>query len=144
MQGRHGLRLLFSSFPHGWPGIGLLLLRLAAGVSGLADGYSIALLHADMGSSHWVPGLLELLLGIVLLAGFLTPIAAALAAIRTLYIGLPLFAVQDPEVHRSAFALLYLATICAAIMLLGPGALSLDSRLFGRREIVIPKSRPQA
>lgn len=96
-----------------------------------------------MTSSRWAPGLLELLLGLVLLAGFLTPIAAALAAMRTLYIGLPLLAIPDPVLHQSALAMLYLATICVALMLLGPGAFSIDSRLFGRREIIIPKGPPQ-
>jgi hypothetical protein len=32
-----------------------------------------------------------------------------------------------------------LAAISAAVVLLGPGAFSLDARLFGRREIVIPE-----
>lgn len=116
-----------------------MLLRLAVGVSGLADGFHIALLHADIGPARWTPGLLELLLGVVLVAGFLTPIAATLAAIRALYIGLPLLVIQDPASHQSAFALLYLAIICTALTLLGPGAFSLDAHLFGRREIIIPK-----
>jgi hypothetical protein len=34
-----------------------------------------------------------------------------------------------------------LAAISAAFVLLGPGAFSLDARLFGRREIVIPEGR---
>jgi len=33
--------------------------------------------------------------------------------------------------------------LAAAIALLGPGAFSLDARLFGRREIVIPKDKKQ-
>jgi uncharacterized membrane protein YphA (DoxX/SURF4 family) len=31
-----------------------------------------------------------------------------------------------------------LAVISVALVLLGPGAVSLDARLFGRREIIIP------
>jgi uncharacterized membrane protein YphA (DoxX/SURF4 family) len=36
---------------------------------------------------------------------------------------------------------LSLALVAAALVLLGPGALSLDARLFGRREIVFPPDR---
>jgi hypothetical protein len=34
---------------------------------------------------------------------------------------------------------LNLAAISATLVLLGPGAFSLDARLFGRREIIIPE-----
>jgi len=43
--------------------------------------------------------------------------------------------------HISALAAFNLAAISAALVLLGPGAFSLDARLFGRREIIIPKGR---
>jgi hypothetical protein len=36
------------------------------------------------------------------------------------------------------------ALIAAALVLLGPGALSLDARWFGRREIIIPPAAPSA
>ena len=39
------------------------------------------------------------------------------------------------------FAALVLIVDAAALALLGPGAHSLDARLFGRREIFIPPSR---
>jgi hypothetical protein len=38
-------------------------------------------------------------------------------------------------------AALFVAIVGAAIVLLGPGAFSLDSYLFGRREIIIPHDR---
>jgi hypothetical protein len=41
--------------------------------------------------------------------------------------------------HISASAAFNLAAISAALVLLGPGAFSLDARLFGRREIIIPE-----
>ena len=43
--------------------------------------------------------------------------------------------------HISALAALNLAAISAALVLLGPGAFSVDARLFGRREIIIPEGR---
>jgi uncharacterized membrane protein YphA (DoxX/SURF4 family) len=43
--------------------------------------------------------------------------------------------------HISALAAFNLAATSAALVLLGPGAFSLDARLFGRREIIIPEGR---
>jgi hypothetical protein len=43
--------------------------------------------------------------------------------------------------HTSALAAFNLAAISGALVLLGPGAFSLDARLFGRREIIIPEGR---
>ena len=43
--------------------------------------------------------------------------------------------------HISTLAAFNLAAISAALVLLGPGAFSLDARLFGRREIIIPEGR---
>jgi len=41
--------------------------------------------------------------------------------------------------HISTLAAFSLAAMSAALVLLGPGAFSLDARLFGRREIIIPE-----
>jgi hypothetical protein len=35
--------------------------------------------------------------------------------------------------------MVFIVVVVAAIILLGPGSLSLDARLFGRREIIIPR-----
>jgi hypothetical protein len=45
--------------------------------------------------------------------------------------------------HISALTAFNLAAISAALVLLGPGSFSLDARLFGRREIIIPEGRVQ-
>ena len=64
--------------------------------------------------------------GLLLLAGFLTPLSAAIVGV---------FAA--PYLLAEGLALMFAVTIAVAIVLLGPGAYSLDSYLFGRREIVI-------
>jgi hypothetical protein len=73
-----------------------------------------------------------------LLAGFLTPVLAALVSAGGLWMlvgGVPL-----PSLASTLCAAL-LALSAAAIVLLGPGAFSIDARLFGWREIIIPPCR---
>jgi hypothetical protein len=55
--------------------------------------------------------------------------------------GVSPFLITGANNHISALAAFNLAAISAALVLLGPGAFSLDARLFGRREITIPEGR---
>jgi uncharacterized membrane protein YphA (DoxX/SURF4 family) len=76
-----------------------------------------------------------------ILVGFLTPISCGFAAAGNVIISLvQLPSGQTPTLGMS-IAHLNLAIICLAVALLGPGAFSLDARLFGRREIIIPDSK---
>jgi len=67
---------LFSMFPDGWPGRGLLLLRLVAGIFLIKDGITELL-----GVPQW-PGIvlpfLEIVAGMFFVAGLWTPMAGAL------------------------------------------------------------------
>jgi len=67
--------------------------------------------------------------GILLLAGLWTPIAGAVVAITEL--GIAVLAKSDPSIH------LLLAVLGAGLAMLGPGAWSVDSRLFGRKRLDI-------
>ena len=124
------MQRLFSSFPRGSPGLGLLLLRMAVGVS-LAVHGGACLAGEEQGRWALVAGLLEILVGAALLIGFLTP----LAALASLGLTLPPL---TPNAFGGIPATIFLTVMAAAVLLLGPGAFSLDARLFGRREIVIP------
>jgi hypothetical protein len=55
-----------------------------------------------------------------------------------LTVALPLFAFPYASLSRATVGLI--VVIAISLALLAPGAFSVDSRLFGRREIVIPKS----
>ncbi len=86
----------------------------------------------------WAAGLLAIATSACLLAGFLTPIAGSAAALGSLGLALSLLPLPPNEVLGAAPASWLVATMTAAVVLLGPGAYSVDSRLFGRREVVIP------
>ena len=62
----------------------------------------------------------------------------AAATVGCLMTGVSSFLMTEANNHIRALAVFNLAAISAALILLGPGAFSLDARLFGRREIIIP------
>jgi uncharacterized membrane protein YphA (DoxX/SURF4 family) len=84
--------------------------------------------------------------GACLLVGFLTPIGSILVAIATIGNAISLLPPPAGNLFDSKLVSFEIVAIAAAIALLGPGAFSLDARLFGRREIVIPPlhSGPEA
>jgi uncharacterized membrane protein YphA (DoxX/SURF4 family) len=90
---------------------------------------------------RWSAAILATMIGLMLLAGFFTPIASCLAAAGNLAFSLwwlEYGGVTEPP-RLMNFACL--TVISLALLFLGPGAFSLDARLFGRREIIIPESR---
>jgi hypothetical protein len=111
-------------FPGGAAGIALLILRFCAGGSLLMS----ALGHGQFLSAGWATlgiGAILLLIG----AGALTPIACTASAFIEAYYAL---SSRGPNEWQVVFALL----VTIALGLLGPGAYSIDARLFGRRLIV--------
>ena len=140
------MQRVFGQFVGGRGAVGLLLLRLVAGSALMLHGWP-KIQHATswMGPAAPVPGFLQFLAafseffgGLAFLAGLLTPLAALgvaatmLTALITVH-----FKHGDPFVsmHGESFEspLGYLA-IAMVMLLTGPGALSLDSLLFGRRQ----------
>jgi putative oxidoreductase len=123
------MRRLFSSFARGWPGIGLLLLRAAS--AGLLITYGVEQCRAGLPTGSLIVGLFAIVDGVFLATGLWTPIAGPLViALSTWGI---LLQHEDP---RSG---ILLAAIGAALALVGPGALSVDARLFGWKRIDLEK-----
>lgn len=128
------LQRLFSTFPGGWAGAGLLLLRTMVGSTILIQPSLIDLNSA----TPWaiVAALLSIISAIGLIAGFLTPAAGTVAALATLAQWWLLAPANGP--FDAVPQAVLLAAVAVAVALSGPGAFSVDARLFGRREIVIP------
>ena len=129
---------MFSTFPGGGPGAGLLLLRAAIGVTTIIQG---GLFLADRGNltlQTGTVGVVAIATGALLLIGFMTPVAGTLAGLGTLGIALAWFPATTQNLFDAKLPAVFAVIISAAIVFLGPGALSIDAHLFGRREIIIP------
>jgi len=123
------LRRLFSTFAGGGPGIGLLLLRLVVGIALIVRGTQTFQTGQPIGDTAL--HLLALGDGVLLIGGLWTPIAGTVLVILGLWAALVLQENPYPDV--------LLAAIGAALTLLGPGAWSVDARLFGWKRIDIKR-----
>lgn len=118
------MQRLFSMFADGMAGVGLLILRLGTAASFWF--YSIS--QAPTGSSTWAligVGVAAMLIGI----GALTPISCGIGCLMDVYY------ISHPGALRWESIFPFLGLL--ALALLGPGAYSVDARLFGRRRIVL-------
>jgi uncharacterized membrane protein YphA (DoxX/SURF4 family) len=141
---RYALQRLYSTFPGGRPGLGLLLLRAAVGLSATAEGFFYLSAPSAPSSGEWLLGLVLITSGAALAAGFLTPYAGLFVGLCFLGIALSWFPAPTMGVHDARLFAFGMIVAAASLALLGPGSFSLDGRLFGRREIVIPPSSRQS
>ncbi len=119
------MQRLFSTFPNGWPGYGLLTLRLTCGAPLLVMGLA-KLSGSPVYSIGWF-SMLSCLTGVMILAGLWTPFAASCHAI--------LQGVMACAGGTFAATHLILALIGVSLVMLGPGYWSIDARLYGRKRI---------
>ena len=130
------LQRLFSTFPDGWPGIGLLLLRLGIGIALIYFG--AASLSVEIRAPITVAqNLIAAAAGIFLLAGLWTPIMAGLIALDQIWIAVSL----QVAGLNGKLIYVFLAVLSASVAMLGPGAWSIDARLFGRRRFSGDRNR---
>ena len=121
------MQRLFSTFANGWPGIGLLLQRLLIAAALLHFGMSHLNGTSDLASI--VISLIGAAAGILLLIGLWTPFVGSLIAAVQMWMAFSY--AGDP------WTSIMLAILAATLAIIGPGAWSIDARLFGRVHIEI-------
>jgi putative oxidoreductase len=131
---RVSLQRLFSTFANGWPGAGILLQRGLAGSILLYYGI-LQVVERPRGMSI-IPEIIGAAAGLFLLIGLWTPVTGTVAAVVQLW---AIFT----GIHEPFIAVVS-GTLGASIAMIGPGAWSIDARIFGRKHIetrLPPKSR---
>jgi len=119
------VRRLYSTFAGGWPGTGLLLMRLVVG-SVLISRAGIKL-WVDPPLNITILAVLSIGAGALLIAGLWTPI-----------VGISIALIQICKMmllSGDKWVWLLLAATGAALAMLGPGLWSIDARLFGWKRI---------
>ncbi len=134
----------FSTFAPGWPGIGLLILRIALGFPLLVE--AAALLAEWRGTTGplILIALISVAAGVALQLGYCVGRAAIAGAAAVIAVHFSCLHGERLNLFSSRIAGFLAISIAIALVLLGPGAFSIDARRFGRREIVIPpRSTPE-
>jgi hypothetical protein len=120
---------LFSTFPNSWPGSGLLLLR-AGTAAGL---FCSAFRHKSEAAqiALILPHVIGAGAGVLLLLGLWTPISGMLIVVIEVWVA---FSSAGAGANP-----IMLAISGASLAMIGPGAWSIDCRLFGRKHFEIPE-----
>jgi putative oxidoreductase len=135
-QHGYALQRLFSTFPNGWPGGGLLLLRLSlASVLCYVDAPGLFNRSEPIVIAQQLTAAAGALL---LLIGLWTPLVGTVVAINQMWIAAA--SPYSPGREETEFHV-FVAMLAVSVAMLGPGAWSLDARLFGRRRLDINRTR---
>jgi hypothetical protein len=125
---------LYSTFADGWPGAGLLFMRLVGGMAAIAQW--LMRLRGGPSIESAILDVFAIAAGFLLLVGLWTPIAGTLVAVLGFW-----NAASRPGDPWDG---VLLGTFGAALALLGPGAWSVDARLFGWKRIDVGNRRRQS
>jgi len=85
-----------------------------------------------------VAGASAVIAGGLLLAGFFTPFTALVLGLNLIGLAVAAIPAPTPNLFDSQPALIFGLTMIVTLIGVGPGRYSVDARVFGRREIIIP------
>ena len=125
------MRRLYSTFAGGWPGTGLLLMRLVIGCV-LVVRASLRL-WGDPSLNITITAVILLVAGFLLMLGLWTPIVGTSVAVIEAW--------KFLTVPGDRWLWLLLGTVSCALAMLGPGRWSIDARLFGWKRVEAPPRR---
>ena len=121
-----------------------MLLRAATGATAVIQAGSYFADTGNLTLRTSLIGVLGISSGASLILGFLTPVGGSLVGLGAVGAIFSWFPPPAPNPFHGTLSTIFVAVVAAAVVCLGPGALSVDARLFGRREIIIPRTRPSA
>jgi putative oxidoreductase len=109
----------------------LLLMRLVVGSALIVR--SGLVLRGDAPLQATINAIFLVGLGVLLIPGLWTPVVGTFAALAQLW--------QILAPTRDPWVSILIATICAALAMLGPGLWSIDARLFGWKRVEAPSRK---
>jgi putative oxidoreductase len=119
------LQRLFTTFAEGWPGFGLLVQRLVTGITLLHE--DIVQFKETATAATSTEQAMAALLALLIMIGLWTPLTGVLIA--CIEVWTVLLSPVNPATK------ILLAALGATLAIIGPGAFSIDARLFGRKHI---------
>ena len=128
------MRRLYSTFASGWPGMGLLLMRLVIGC--------VLVLRASLRLWGDPPPNITITAAILLVAGFLLILGLWTPIVGTSVAVIEVWKILTQPGDRWLWLLL--GTVSIGLAMLGPGRWSIDARLFGWKRVEAPARKPSS
>lgn len=122
------MRRLYSTFAGGWPGAGLLLMRVVVGSALVVRATAMPWSAPPTGTT--IVFAFSAGCGVLIIPGLWTPVAGTFVAL------IETWQLLTPDGDR--WVALLLGTIGGALAMLGPGLWSVDARLFGWKRVEAP------